>query len=114
VTFTRAHAFAVVLLTSILTMTTAPAFAGPAHEVCHEKEHGCAKLVSCCCSDQGDLNLSSVPSGRTVAGVDATHSVAVVSLSFTLPAVVVTLIHEGPPPLVRPQDLSVLFSDLRL
>lgn len=116
-TFTRAKAFAVVLVASVLALTTVPLFAAPSHEVCDAMRHGCAKidaLVSCCCGDPSDSNPSRVPSDRTIAGVDTTHSLAAMPVTFSLPAVVAVFVHEGPPPLARPHDFPVLFNDLRI
>ena len=115
--FTRAKAFAVVLVTSFLVMTTAPLFAAPSHEVCDAMAHGCAKIeavTSCCCGEPSDVNPSRVPSDRTAAGTDSMHSVAVLSRTLNPPAVVAVFVHEGPPPLAGPLDLRILFSDLRI
>jgi len=117
VTFTRAQAFAVLLAASVLTMTTVPLFAAASHEVCDAMRHGCAKidaLPSCCCGDPSESNPSRVPSNRTLAGADATHTVAVVTATFQLQAVVASFVHEGLPPLAQSRDLSILFGDLRI
>jgi hypothetical protein len=115
VTFTRARTFAVALILSILTMMTAPLFAAAAHDVCDAMDHGCAKIdaLACCCSDRSDSKPSQIPSDRTAA-TDSMHSVAVVGSAFHVPAVPVSLAHEGRPPLARPPDFRILFSDLRI
>jgi hypothetical protein len=117
VSFTRAKAFAVVVVASVLAMMTGPLFAGPSHEVCNAMHHKCAKidaLAACCCGDRSDLTPSRVASDRTIAGADTTQRVAIVPRTFSLAAVVAVFVHEGRPPLARPHDLPVLFSDLRL
>ena len=115
VTSTRAKAFAVVLVTSVLMMTTVSLFAAPSHEVCDAMGHACAKVeASCCCGDSSDSNPSRVPSERTSAGTDSTHSIAVASVAFNVPAVIAMFVHDGPPPLAGPLDLRILFSDLRI
>ena len=116
-TSTRARAFAAILIVSILTMTAASLLAATSHEVCDAMRHGCAKvdaLVSCCCGDPSESNPSRVPSDRTLAGADAMPTVAVVTATFQLQAVVASFVHEGLPPLAQSRDLSILFGDLRI
>jgi hypothetical protein len=106
-----------VLIASILAMMSGALFAAPSHEVCNAMRHECAKidaLAACCCGDPSDSTPSRVASDPTIAGADTTQSVAIVPRTFSLAAVVAVFVHEGRPPLARPHDLPVLFSDLRL
>lgn len=116
-TSTRAKAFAVALVTSVLTMMTAPLFAMPEHEVCAAMHHNCARvdaLGPCCCGSRSDSTPPRAPSAPGAAGADSTHNVAVVGVTFVLPPTWALLVPEGPPPLAQPLDLPILFSDLRI
>jgi hypothetical protein len=114
VTFTRTRTLAILLIATVLTMTAGPLLAAPTHEICDGMRHGCtAALASCCCGDPSGSNQSRVPSDRTAAGTDSSQGVAA-AVTFDAPAVFVSVVHQGPPPVARAPDLRILFRDLRV
>jgi len=111
----RAKASSFLLIASLVTMMGGPLLAASPHEVCDAMRHRCEKidaLASCCCGDRSDNDRSRVPSGRAEL-TDPSHAV-VDSVPVAEPAVTVLFVREGPPPLARPPDLRILFSDLRI
>ena len=116
-TLTRARAFAIVLVASVLSMTTGPLFATPPHEFCDARQHGCSNIdavASCCCGEQSESNPSRTPADRNAAGAALTPGLTAASFTLDAPAVLMLVVHEGRPPLDRPLDLRILFSDLRI
>lgn len=116
VTNIRAKVSAVFLITSVLVLVSGSTFALPRHEICEAMRHACDKAdeaISCCCGDRSESNPSQTPTSRT-AGPSSPDVAVLGSTSATPPAPDVALVHLAAPPLTRPPDLQILFSDLRL
>ena len=116
VTKIRARVSSVFLIASMLMLTSGSLFALPRHEVCEAMRHACDKAddaISCCCGDRSESNPSQTPTRGTDG--PSIPNVAVLG-STPVPALApdVVLVHLNAPPLTRPPDLQILFSDLRL
>ena len=113
-THIRSSALSLVLVAGFLALTAGPLIAASQHDICDAKSHGCAKIdaTGCCCGDASDTHPSRVPSARADVA-PAVHAV-LATVALNMPAVTALVVHDGLPPLARPPDLRILFSDLRI
>jgi hypothetical protein len=110
----RTKTLSILLITSLMALMGGPLWAGAPHDVCDRTNHGCARIVpdSCCCGNPADTSPSRVPADR--ADTVSSPPMAIADVAIVTPPAAALLLHDGPPPLARPPDLWIRFSDYRI